>query len=350
MKIFKVNLISNPNFFEDKEIINNFEYINFNSLFWDNIFNASFIRELFLYLEIKIKDSTNILLKKTIINVQKSYLLLKLAKNKSITQDNLIFLYRSIDNFFKFINVKDNVRISFFRDHYIKEDTSFKDKNIFRFFFEKNIDFLEISGEEIMLLFDIRFPYELYQIGIILDILKEKGIDLEKIKMVISLVNLSEFDNKLILENKIKNLGYSGLIDLIFINEEDYAIFLDNYKIKNSNDIRSIFHEMKIFGKNYVSLSFFNKGCSWRKCAFCNIGKFFADKKLEKMDKIEMIKKNIEILKYKNADCLDIFDPDISMENILIICDEIIKSGLKIKIHVRMRFDEDFSPENCGIL
>lgn len=345
MKFFKIHLIWPLPFF-DKDI--NIDSIKFWNLFWNILFDFNFLKSFFSYTNLQLSKNSLNDFKLTLKNIQKSYLIFKKTIKIYTSNEELFFAYKNINKLLDYINSSD-FKLSFYLDTYIQEKLSFKNKNIFRFFYEKYLN-LDLDQNKNILFFDVKNSHELYQIWIILDILKENKVDFNIIKIYISLINLSEFDNKVMLKDKIKELSFFEYIDDIFISDIDknYISFLEKYNLNDS--LKNSLKIKKIFWKKYISLDFFNKWCSWRKCSFCNIGKFHKLTTYTYLEKIKITEKNLEIIKKNNIDCLDIFDPSISLDDILIICNEIIKSWLDIKIHTRMRIDENYSQENCNIL
>jgi len=105
-------------------------------------------------------------------------------------------------------------------------------------------------------------------------------------------------------------------------------------------------HTRKIFGKLYEPYLLFNEGCSWRKCTFCNIGKFPQEYIIDKK-RAQHIQECLDDIEKRKVPCIKIVDPSIEVRELEYFAEKVIERDLDIRIHTRTRFTEDFTPEVC---
>ncbi|MDD5213065.1 MAG: radical SAM protein [Candidatus Gracilibacteria bacterium] len=319
----KLELIGRPNFFVD--IACDDEIINLNNIFREFIFDANRSSKIIDINKIDSDERNDLLY--ILSRLQLAFLLFKKLKYKDIGISNLLFSFNIIISYLKILNkFTGGVKLDFY-DSIKLSDSIYEniEHNVFyKFFLQQNIFFESLLDGDILDI-NIKYSNQIFQVYIINYIIK--NIYNKNIKVNLFLGGLYEFEDKKsinqIIADKIDN-----------INNIDYK---DSFSLTDKI----------IFGKKYKNFTFFNAGCSWRKCTFCNIGKhpdFILKTEEEKKNQVYKI---INQIKEEKIDCISIFDPSITLNDLLLLSNIIIQEGLDIKIHVRTRFTHELTLDVC---
>lgn len=316
MTNYKIKLIWRPDFYENNShILNN----DFNELFWEYIFNIDKISK---FIDLKDMSLDVNEFKYVVSNLKISLEIIKSIRYKSIWVKHLLFSFNIINTYLIIIERFLWGIVLRLYDWCLSDDvySKMEETIFFKFYKQECKKIFEKLNDGDILNISITYSEEMFQLNIINNIL-EKEYN-KKIKFNIFLWWLVIFENKRSFKNKllkkiknIENVSYDNFW------ESSSLIFWDKYK-------------------NYL---LYSRTCSWRKCVFCNIWKFGNDSDVDILSVVNKIEK--EKVKYIN-----ISDPSLTVDKLLDFCNLIIDRWIKIKIHIMLRFSEEFTLEVCRIL
>ncbi len=321
----QIRLIGKPDFY--LKMYWDLTCIDINNTFWEYIFDYKKSSLLINLSSLSYEEW--IQLKYLLSKLTLSYAYLKQIRIKDIGIEKLLFWFNIIQSYLDILNKFTwGVQVPFFSYFWINEDayTYIEDTIFYKYYFQTIPWILEVIKNYSIIDVELLYSDQIIQLFILEKILKEKyEID---ISFNIYLWRLLEYENKhsvsKILKSKLTNINH---ISFKWLENQDRVIF----------------------GKNYKDFSFFNKWCDWRKCSFCNIWKF-SDKPLEKNKWGERINGIFSLIKEYDVDFVNISDPSITVEQLVFLSHKILKEKINIKMHIRTRFSEDFTPEVCKLL
>lgn len=319
MKEYNINLIWYPDFTIKRSNCN----LNLNKDFWLYIFTPDSVKRLIDYDKLKLSKRND--LKYILSNLSLSYKLLNIIIKKDIWVSNLIFCFNIISSYLKIINsFSYGIEIKFYNYIQIKDIVYEKPEEtiFYKFLLDKYKDFFINIKDWDSINISLEFSDQIFQVYLIEYILKKHYN--KEITFNIFLWRLLEFEHKDSIRKRIKNR---------FINVE----FPDKTSTYRSNIV---------FWEEYNGFLLFNKWCHWRKCIFCNIWKLSKDYKLNKNERVDFV---INRIKERKLKFIGITDPSISVKELLYFCNKVIEENLDIRIHLRTRFSEEFTEENCKI-
>lgn len=314
------------------------DHLNLSSLFWKTVFRPDFFLN-------EIKCNNNSFDKEELLyiakNSQKVYKNLIDLKDKDIWIEKIVFSFVLI---YKLTNLLSNnfLSIKFFDQFKIKEKQFFENLNnniIFRFLEEiekcnhiKNYD---------NIIFRIDTLEQLYQIKMIDNVFFQNNLKEKKIFFFIW--DIIEFESKSYFLKFIKKYDFTKQYDKVFFTRQELFNFFN--VIPNSKKSKEIANVCLLW-KTRSAKFLFSWECDWWKCYFCNF--WYNEAKSKSIwDKKNIINNFLNDIERNRYDYMLIRDPSITMDQMLLLADEVIKRGMKVKFQVKTRFSEKYTKSNC---
>ncbi len=321
-----IKLIWFPNFYQEK--IDDF-YADFNTLFWEYIFSDAILSSGLIW---KISEDEASDLKFILKNITLSYNIFQLYSKSAPEVYHLLFAFNIIDTYLQIINNHlEYETINFYSyARYDKNIYQNIEKTLTYTFFLHIRDIFERIPNESTIRISIELSEQIYQIKILQYFLK--SLD-KKVFFILDISGIREFENKISIK-KLINDNIDNVVEIIMT--------YPTISIRKQAEFCS-----HVLGVKDFSCFVFNVGCTYRKCVFCNIWKWWLKLKNECDAIIEDL-----ILLWKEGifNALHIADPDIQPEEIVYISEKFIAHHLDIKIHIRTRFSKKYTPEVLMIM
>ncbi len=316
------------------------DHINLSHLFWKEIFKPDFFLQEIKKANKKVDIEELKYISKNSLKVYKNLIDIR---NKKVWIEKIIFSFVLIH---KLINYLSSyfLQVKFFDQFWLLEEEFIKEEN-----FENNIiyNFLSIlSKKEIIsnykhIVFRIDTLDQLYQIKMIDKLFFNWKLQEKKIYYFIW--DIIEFESKSFFNTFIKKYEFTENYEKVFFTKEELFTYfnLENY-FTDSKEIKYL----KIMWETRPSFFLFSWKCEWWKCVFCNYW-YNEAKRQSYWNKKEIVQKFLDNIEKFNIKNISILDPSITMEEMLILADEVIYRWLQLTFQVKTRFSEEFTLENC---
>lgn len=316
MNKINIRLVGNPDFY--KCIRSNNKIIDMNYLFWKDLFSPKTILWYLSDREVNNFDKNKwLLFEKNIPVIYKIFLSIR---NNTVSADTILKSYYIVEEYLKFLErLFPGVIIKFF-SYFIYKDI--ESKNLVTCFYEKYKDCFNCIHEHDVLYIELENIEQIYQLEMIHNYIYSTQWFYPQFS--ISLKKIAIFENKSEVKKILRDKDIFNIVNI-----EDNQEYLE-------------MKFLKIFWELYYRRFLFNWSCLWRKCVFCNIWKYRSYKIYddEKWKKIEEL---ISIIKENNVKYISLVDPYLKVDDLILLAEKIIESGVQIKIRVLVRFSLELS-------